>query len=128
MTRAEALWPLVAISLLAGCHHPVTVITPEGQRAYGANEVAKRVVQLQDVAIALTESGTIPESTGIAIVTTTVSMLKTLRMAPAGWETIVNSAWTQLKLQVPTPTDPILKSLWTGVDEILLAWRGGDDA
>ena len=95
--------PLVVIVALVGCHAPVTIVTPEGKVAYTANEVLKRVEELQKTAIAVAgipDSG-VPLSVTRTIVEFTVSAAKVLDASAPGWGQSLAIAWGDVKRRIP---------------------------
>ena len=66
-----------------GCAAPVTVVTPQGQLAYKADQVVVRVNELMNAAIAANTANALPTDTTRTIVTFCVAADKTLAEAPA---------------------------------------------
>ena len=81
----HVLLVLLLLSMPA-CHAPVTITTPQGQAAYTADQVAVRVNELQNAAIAAEANGGLPTATTRTIVSFAVSGDKILAQAPAGWQ------------------------------------------
>ena len=115
---------IVAVIVLAtACHAPVTIVTPQGKVAYTANEVLKRVQELQNTAIALGDipNSGIPTSAIRVIVQFTVSAAMVLGTTPAGWGSTVAIAWADAKKQIPLRylADPRLQASVLAVDMML---------
>jgi hypothetical protein len=119
---------LLSASLtLSACGAPVTVVTPAGQVAYTANEIAKRVGELGHAAIAANAQGALADSTTFTIVGFCDSADKILAATPAGWQASVATAWTEAKKKIPAKdlTNPLILSLVTAVNVSLAAYLGG---
>ena len=93
-------WILVLV-FLAGCASaPPTIQTPEGKRAYTANEIVIRVHEFQRVVIDASDRKIIPEEVAREIVTWTVASAKTLASAPQGWQGMLRSTWLAVRERV----------------------------
>jgi len=126
--RRPDLAPFVAlivalVFLATACHAPVTIVTPQGKVAYTANEVLKRVQELQNTVIAVGDipNSGIPASAIRVIVAFTVRAAKVLDAAPAGSGSTVAVAWADAKRQIPLRylADPRLQASVLAVDMML---------
>ena len=120
----KRLAPFVLVLFVtAGCHPPVTIVTPQGKVAFTANEILKRVQELQEVVIAVdaTPNNGLPRSATRLIVQFTVEAAKILDATPSGWGTTVAIAWADAKKQIPLKylMDPRLQAAVLGVDVAL---------
>ncbi len=116
---AIIVWTL----LLVGCHAPATVVTPQGQAAYTADQIAVRVNELERAAIAAnaqTPPG-LDTSTTRQIVTFCVNADQTLRTAPQGWQVTLKTGWQALKAHLPPITNPAIAGAINTLDLVLAA-------
>lgn len=123
MKRAIAFCVILSFT---ACTTPVTIVTPQGKIAYTANEVLKRVQELQQVAIAVdaTPNNGIPKDVFRVIITFTVEAAKVLDATPAGWGTTLAVAWSNAKGKIPLRylTDPRIQTAILAVDVALAIW------
>lgn len=108
-----------------GCSAPVTVVTPQGQAAYKADQVVVRVNELMNAAISANAAKALPDATTRLIVQFCVDADKTLAATPAGWQAIVGTAWQALKGQIPPQTNPSVLAAINAAD-VVLATLGGN--
>lgn len=110
--------------LTTACRAPVTITTPQGKVIYSANEVAKRVENLQTTVIAAEASKAIPTDVARVFVTFTVESAKVLRVVPQGWQVTVAVAWGEAKKQIPLKylNDPAIQVAVLAVDTVLAVW------
>ncbi len=94
--------------MLPACAAPVTIVTPQGQAAYKADQVVVRVNELMNAAIAAEKAGTIKTQDARTIVTFCVSADKTLAATPAGWPAMLLTAWTETKAKLPKIENPAI--------------------
>jgi hypothetical protein len=120
MIRRSLRLPLIL--LLAACHAPVTVVTPQGKTAYTADQVVVRVRELQNAAIqanATLVNGQpgLDTATTRIVVQTCVSLAQTLAATPTGWPATIKTAWASFRVQAPqlflgtTPVALLVQSL-----------------
>jgi len=122
--RLSKLAPLVLLAVAmsaAACQRPITIVTPQGQVAYTANEVLKRVQTLQTATIAAEANGGLPTAVARVIVTCTTESAKVLASTPNGWGPTVVTLWGTAKMQIPIKylTDPVIAAAVTAVDVAL---------
>jgi hypothetical protein len=117
-----ALLAVFALTLAPACarHMPLN-LTPQAQAAYKADQVAQRIGELQDTAIALNRATpqVLTDKDAVTVVTFTVSALKTIKAAPDGWQATVLAAYTQLKAALPPNTRTSLATVFSTVDAVL---------
>lgn len=108
---------------LATCAPKMLVLTPQGQVAYTATEIGKRIGELGDAAISASKNGSLPDTISVPIVLFCYHTLKTLEETPNGWQQTVATAWASLKATIGAPTNPALAAAWGAVDVILAAFQ-----
>lgn len=101
---------LLAVLLVAACGHPATITTPEGQRAYKADQVVLRLGELQQAVIAAADANKVPLALAREIVTwisgdvnatpPKVGIVKAFESAPAGPPTFAVAEWNNLKARL----------------------------
>ena len=117
ITFALALLSPVA---LTQCATPVSVQTPAGKTAYTADQIVKRVDELQNATIQANQSKAIPDATAVMIVKFCVSAAQTLKATPAGWQQTVIVAWGELKKALLT-TDAAKLSVYLSTVDLAIA-------
>ncbi len=111
---------LIIIALLAGgCATATSTLTPVGQHAYTADQVAMRVAELQNAAIQAEATGGLPTATTRIIVQFAVTAAPTLRAVPNGWPQTILSAWTAAKMQVGPLTNPLVVAAMSALDVVI---------
>lgn len=111
---------MIIIALLAGgCATAAPNLTPVGQHAYTADQVAMRVAELQNAAIQAEATGGLPTATTRIIVQFAVTVAPTLRAVPAGWPQTVLAAWTAAKMQVGPLTNPLVVAAMSALDVVI---------
>lgn len=110
---------LVLAILVAACHPPATIVTPEGRRAYTADQIVVRVNELQQAAMAAEAVGGLLTDPTRILVKFAVSANYTLQTLPAGWLATVTTAWRQTKQELPTLTNPAVVAAIAAVDVVL---------
>lgn len=130
--KRRAIFLMIVLALgvcaLPACHAPVTVQTEAGKIAFTADQIAIRVGELQNAAIAAEASGGLSTSTTRVIVTFCVSSSKVLQKTPAGWQQTVSNSWLEVKKQIPAAelTKPAIAATVSSVDVVLAAYLGGN--
>jgi len=118
--------PLVLLLAFAmyACDRPVTITTPEGKAAYTANEILKRVQNLQNATIEAAASGGLSTNSARVIITFTVESAKVLDATPTGWGGIIATAWNAAKKQLPATvlTNPVIQAAAIAVDVALAVY------
>jgi hypothetical protein len=116
---------VIAVSLIAACA-PKSVVTPSGKVAYTANEIAKRVGELQTATINAEANHGLPTATTRIIVEASVSIEKVLQTTPLGWQATVVRIWNEAKVKIP---DTVLQNPYIatafGLVEIAMSAIGG---
>lgn len=102
-----------------GCAAPVTVVTPQGQVAYKADQIVVRVNELMNAAISANAANALPTDTTRIIVEFCVSADKTLAATATGWQQTVSTAWAQAKAKLPPISNPAIASAISAVDVVL---------
>ncbi len=80
---------------------PPTIVTPQGQRAFVADQVLQRVEELENAAMAAYRSGDIPRNQARAVVRATIEMAELTDAAREGWQAVVMKAWQDAKAGIP---------------------------
>lgn len=111
----KLLAPILIVTVLAGCA-PKT-LSPAGQRAFTATEIAVRVTEFQRATISASDATQIPVEQARTIVTWCVATLEILRTTPAGWDATVRTSWIALKPQLTK--FPLLAGWATAIDILL---------
>jgi hypothetical protein len=122
--RTVALAVLLAslsLSLTAASCNPPPTLTTRGKVLWTATQIEQRVGELQNTVIQMEVTGALPEKIALLIVTCTVSVEKTLRDLPLGWQQMIITAWTDMKRLLPPAwaTNPALAAAFAAVDVIL---------
>jgi hypothetical protein len=106
---------------LTACHAPITIITPQGKIAYTANEVLKRVQELQRATISAEATGGLPTPAARVLVTFCVETAKVVGALPDGWGATVAVMWGDAKKQLPLRylENPAILSAVSAVDVAL---------
>lgn len=111
---------LVLVLLITpACHAPVTITTQQGKVAYSADQVALRVNELQNAAIAANAAGNLPTNTTRTIVQFCVTADQTLAATPTGWAASLSTAWAGVKAQLPPISNPAIVAAMGAVDVVL---------
>jgi hypothetical protein len=96
---------------MVGCvHSPVTVVTPQGQAAFTADQVVVRVNELENAAIAADKNGSLNDNTAFIIVNFTVDADKVLAATPDGWQAQVKALYKVLIEKLPPITNPAVQA------------------
>lgn len=102
-------WVLIGCLLFAGgCATAAPNLTPVGQHAYTADQVAMRVAELQNAAIQAEATGGLPTPTTRIIVQFAVTAAPTLRAVPTGWPQTITAAWVAAQTQIGPVTNPLV--------------------
>ncbi len=113
-------WLLIGCLLFAsGCATAAPNLTPVGQHAYTADQVAMRVAELQNAAIQAEATGGLPTATTRIIVQFAVTVAPTLRAVPSGWPQTVLTAWNATKSQLVMPTNPLVVAAMSALDVVI---------
>lgn len=120
---------LLVLSLLGSvalpaCHAPSSVTTPAGKSAYTADQVVKRLGELEAAAIQANKTGGLADQPAVLIVKFCVDSARTLKEAPNGWVPTVSRGWQQLKRDVPILSDSKWAPYATTVDAVLASFGG----
>lgn len=94
-------------------------LTPVGLHAYTADQVAVRVAELQNAAIAAEASGAMPTATARIIVQFAVGAAVTLKAVPTGWPQTLATAWAATKAQIGPITSPLLATAAGALDVVI---------
>lgn len=109
---------LMSLSVSA-CHAPVTIVTPQGQTAYTADQIVVRVNELMNAAIAANASNALPTATTRTIVTFAVDADKVLASTPAGWPATLAVSWAAAKAQIGAVNNPAIVAAMSAVDVVI---------
>jgi|WetSurMetagenome_2_1015567.scaffolds.fasta_scaffold92207_4 hypothetical protein len=129
--RSRVIAGVILVAFMTvGCHPPVNIVTPEGKKIYTANEVLKRVEELQNAAIKADTQKVIPTHTARIIVQFTVSSARTIGMVSDGWGIVVAKAWAEVKAQIPLEilNNPAIKVAVFAVDIALATFLAKGDS
>jgi hypothetical protein len=114
--------PLIVLALLLSfapaCTPPSHIVTAPGKIAFTADQVAVRVNEAQNAAIAANKIGVLDDAQTKIIVTYAVSADKVLKATPAGWQTTVKQLWQEAAPKITT-TNPTIQLAITALTGIL---------
>jgi hypothetical protein len=110
---------LGTLTLFACAPMPPTIVTPEGARAFQADELLRPVENLEDAAIAAYRSGSLPQADARAIVLLTREIAVVADAAEEGWRAAVLKAWQEAKRELPTLTTGRWSSYVTAIEAVL---------
>lgn len=110
---------VACLFLMPACAPPVSVVTPQGQAAYKADQIVTRVNELQNAAIAANTSQQLSTDATRLIVEFCVGADKTLAQTPNGWQATVTIGWASLKASLPVITNPAVLAAIGAVDVLL---------
>lgn len=110
---------LVILLAASACAPPPTIVTPQGQTAYRADQIVVRVNELEKAAIAANAQGQLSTDTTRLIVTFCVDADKTLAATPTGWQATVRTGWATLKVSLPPITNPAIVAALGVVDALI---------
>lgn len=115
------LIPFVLALTLAGCAPPATVVTPQGQIAFKADQVVVRVNELMNASIAANAAvpPALDTNTTRTIVTWCIAADQTLAATPTGWQATLQTGWTATKGKLPAITNPAILAAISAVDVVL---------
>lgn len=117
--KVAALLLLCVLGASAACHAPVTIVTPQGQTAYTADQIVVRVNELMNAAIAANASNALPTATTRTIVTFAVDADKVLASTPAGWPATLAVSWAAAKAQIGAVNNPAIVAAMSAVDVVI---------
>lgn len=103
---------------LHACTRPVTIVTPEGQRAYAADQIVLRVGELQNVAIQMNTSGILDINTTRTIMNWSINAATILKTLPSGWRLTLQQSWIVAKMEIHT-TNSAVQSAMAAIDAVL---------
>jgi len=105
---------------LSACAHPSTAnLSPQGHVAYTADQIAARVNELENAAIAANASGGLPLRTTRTLVEFSVKADQVLAATPSGWLATLTTAWNVAKSSVSGVMSPALTAAIAAVDVVL---------
>ena len=107
------------------CGPPKTVVTPQGQAAWGAQQILTVVHTVQTTAIQASRQGALADADAVPIVQACVSIEKTLQQVPSGWQATVTTAWKAAKAKLSTSGSAVLQTVTAAVDVALASIGGG---
>lgn len=90
----------LVLSIACSSHRPPN-LTPTGQVAWNSTQVVKALDVLRDAAISANNGGLVNEDVTRRVVVYHRSSLEVIKSAPAGWQTIVQTALAQTMSQLP---------------------------
>ncbi len=103
---------------LPACQRPVTIVTPQGQIAYTADQIVLRVSELQNLAVHLNTSGVLDIGTTRTIMQWSINAATVLKTLPNGWRVTLQQSWIVAKMEIKT-TNPAVQSAMAAVDAVL---------
>lgn len=83
------LWLTIAVA----CARPASIETPEGKRAYDANEVVKRINEFQAATIAAADAKQLDVAVSRKWVEWCVQARGVMKEAPVGWDAVLRKLW-----------------------------------
>jgi hypothetical protein len=110
---------LGTLTLFACAPMPPAIVTPEGARAFQADELLRPVENLEDAAIAAYRSGSLDRTEARAIVLVTREIAVVADAAEEGWRAAVLTAWREAKKELPVLTTGRWASYVTAIEGIL---------
>ena len=117
---------LVAVIGISACNRPVSIVTPEGKRAWVALQTVERLGELQQAAItanALTidRKPALPTDVTRVIVGYCVSAVRVAQQMPGGWAKTVIQGWAEAKTKIPPQylSSPYIQAAVTLFEAIL---------
>lgn len=110
-------------SVTPACTHTPPDLTPQAQAAFKANQVATRIGELQDAAIAFNKATpqVLNDHDAVTVVSFTVMALQTMRSVPDGWQATVLAAYGQFKQALAPAAKQKLSAVLLTVDTSLAA-------
>ena len=108
-----------AVGSMTACHPPTTIVTPQGQIAYSADQLVTRIDELQNAAIQANTSGNLSTASTRILVQFAGSADAVLAATPSGWPTTVRTLWTTAKGNLGTQTNPLIVALMSAVDAVI---------
>ncbi len=111
----------VVLTLAVGCAAPVTIVTPVGIASYTSDQIAVRVNEVMNAAIAANAATPPALSTPATtvLVQFAVAADQTLAAVPSGWLATVQTAWAAAKAKLGTIANPLIVSLMAALDAVL---------
>jgi hypothetical protein len=107
-------------AIIAACHPPVSLVTPEGQAAWKADQVLTRVEELQNVAIDANTQKSMSDADAINVVQWTRAATVTLKAYASGdWRGLLKPGYVQFKAHISQSAKDKLKTYLTVFDAIL---------
>lgn len=113
------LLTVVAAFTVVSCAKTAPNLTPVGQHAYTADQVAMRVQELQRAAIDAEATKALPTATTRVIVQFTVAAAATLKSVPDGWPAALAAAWTSAKQQIGAVPNPLIAAAMSALDVVI---------
>jgi hypothetical protein len=112
---------VVALAFIA-CHAPVTIVTPQGKAAWQADQILKRVEELQNAAISANAAGAFPLPATKVINNYAMDAAYICKAAPQGWQEMLKKGWELTKADVnlkPYLNDPIIRVTVSVIDQLI---------
>lgn len=125
--KTIAVYILLAVWVTA-CRPPITIVTPEGRKAYTANEIVIRVNRLMDTAIQADATGNLPVATARVLIRFCVRADEVLQRVPNGWGATVWTLWQVVKadpLVAPYLTNQYIALVVSSLDIALIIFAQG---
>jgi hypothetical protein len=110
---------VVGLCFAPACAKAPPNLTPVGLHSYTADQVAVRVAEVQNAAIAAEASGALPTATTRIIVQFAVVAADTLKAVPNGWPQTIATAWTAAKQQIGPMTNPLVATAMGALDVVI---------
>ena len=107
-------------ALLISCGPAYT--DPETRAAAAALDAVRALTDLQNAAIAASETGGLPSAQAVLVVKFTTAGIRTVQQTPYGWGPSVQAGWTEVKAQVGM--HPSLRAHVPVIDALLAALGG----
>ncbi len=107
---------ILALLVTPACHPPATIVTPQGQTAFSADQISVRVTELEKSAIAANSQKLLSDADTAIILQASVTIQKTLAATPDGWRAAVKAAWADARFKLPATANPSIAAAIGAVD------------
>ncbi len=116
---------LSSAAVFSACTPPPTIVTEPGRRAYSADQIAVRVIELQNATISAEADHLLPTPTARTIVNFCIDSADVLQTTPAGWMPTLQLSWLKVKAQIGEPASQAVRTAMAAIDLVLMTSGGG---
>jgi hypothetical protein len=111
--HAIIVWTALAVAccLVAACAAPITIVTPEGKKAWNADQAVLRIGEFQQAAIDANRAKAISDSTEVLILHATIGTAKILGAVNSDWRTVAKTALAALVSSLPQAGQKLLADI-----------------